>query len=110
MNSVALVYIADSLPGVQQWGCQTDLKFICLSSLIQTRRKREVPVSYYQYHVFFCTNLREDGSQCCQKFGAQDVRDYAREHGMSEREALSKGMEEKSVEFVQGGAEIYKKA
>jgi hypothetical protein len=29
---------------------------------------------------------------------------------MSEREALSKGMEEKAVEFVQGGAELYKKA
>jgi phosphomethylpyrimidine synthase len=40
----------------------------------------------------------------------QDVRDYAREHGMSEDEALDKGMQEKSVEFVEGGSEIYKKA
>jgi len=38
------------------------------------------------------------------------VRDYAREHGMSEHEALKEGMQEKSVEFVDGGAEIYKKA
>jgi phosphomethylpyrimidine synthase len=38
----------------------------------------------------------------------QDVRDYAREHGVSERDALSRGMEEKAVEFVEGGAEIYR--
>ena len=50
------------------------------------------------------------GPHFCSMKITQDVRDYAREHGMSEREALSKGMEEKSVEFVQGGAEIYKKA
>jgi len=50
------------------------------------------------------------GPHFCSMKITQDVRDYAREHGMSEREALSKGMEEKAVEFVQGGAELYKKA
>jgi (2Fe-2S) ferredoxin len=35
-------------------------------------------MSYYKYHVFFCTNLREDGSACCQRFGAQALRDYAK--------------------------------
>lgn len=35
-------------------------------------------VSYYRYHVFFCTNLRDDGSQCCQQYGAQDARDYVK--------------------------------
>ena len=38
----------------------------------------------------------------------QDVRDYARSHGLSEDEALKQGMEEKSVEFVSKGAKIYK--
>jgi (2Fe-2S) ferredoxin len=33
-------------------------------------------LSYYRYHVFFCTNQREDGSQCCAQCGAQDMRDY----------------------------------
>lgn len=33
-------------------------------------------MSYYQYHVFFCTNLRADGSACCQRFDAQAMRDY----------------------------------
>ena len=33
-------------------------------------------MSYYQYHVFFCTNQREDGRQCCGQCGAQDQRDY----------------------------------
>lgn len=36
-------------------------------------------MSYYRHHVFFCTNLRPDGSPCCQRFGAQDVRDYAKQ-------------------------------
>jgi phosphomethylpyrimidine synthase len=50
------------------------------------------------------------GPHFCSMKISQDVRDYAREHGMSEDEALDKGMQEKAVEFVEGGAEIYKKA
>jgi phosphomethylpyrimidine synthase len=38
------------------------------------------------------------------------VRDYAANQGVSEDEALRKGMEEKSVEFVKAGAEVYHKA
>ena len=33
-------------------------------------------MSYYQHHVFVCTNLREDGSQCCQQHNAKEMRDY----------------------------------
>ena len=36
-------------------------------------------MAYYRYHVFFCTNLREDGSDCCQRFDAQGMRDYAKQ-------------------------------
>ena len=39
----------------------------------------------------------------------QDVRDYAAKQGMSEIDALKKGMEQKSVEFVKKGAQIYTK-
>jgi len=35
-------------------------------------------MSYYKYHVFFCTNRREDGG-CCEDFGSQAMRDYAKE-------------------------------
>ncbi len=35
-------------------------------------------MSYYRYHVFFCTNLREDGSACCQRFDARAMRDHAK--------------------------------
>lgn len=35
-------------------------------------------MSYYRHHVFFCTNLREDGSTCCQRFNAQAMRDHAK--------------------------------
>ena len=34
---------------------------------------------------------------------------YAAEQGVSEEEALKKGMEEKSKEFVEKGAEVYAK-
>jgi (2Fe-2S) ferredoxin len=35
-------------------------------------------MSYYRYHVFFCTNLRTDGSACCQRCNAQAMRDHAK--------------------------------
>jgi len=40
----------------------------------------------------------------------EDVRRYAAEHGLSEQEALQKGMEEKSRQFVERGAELYAKS
>jgi phosphomethylpyrimidine synthase len=39
----------------------------------------------------------------------EDVRKYAAEQGVSEQDALEKGMEEKSREFVEKGAEVYAK-
>jgi phosphomethylpyrimidine synthase len=50
------------------------------------------------------------GPHFCSMKITQDVRDYARTQGLSEDEALRKGMEIKAVEFVQQGAEIYHKA
>ena len=40
----------------------------------------------------------------------EDVRKYAAELGIAEEEALKRGMEEKSKEFVEKGAEVYAKA
>jgi hypothetical protein len=40
----------------------------------------------------------------------EDVRKYAAEQGIAEEDALKKGMEEKSREFVEKGAEVYAKA
>jgi len=34
--------------------------------------------SYYRYHVFFCTNQRDDGTACCADHNAQAMRDYAK--------------------------------
>ena len=39
----------------------------------------------------------------------EDVREYAAEQGIAEDEALKRGMEAKSKEFVQKGAEVYVK-
>jgi (2Fe-2S) ferredoxin len=36
-------------------------------------------MSFYQRHIFFCTNQRDDGSACCQNHGAQALRDYAKQ-------------------------------
>ena len=50
------------------------------------------------------------GPNFCSMKITQDVRDYAAKQGITEDAALKKGMEEKAVEFVKGGAEIYKNA
>jgi phosphomethylpyrimidine synthase len=50
------------------------------------------------------------GPQFCSMKISQDVRDFAAAQGVSEQEALKKGMEVKSVEFVKQGAEVYRKA
>jgi phosphomethylpyrimidine synthase len=39
----------------------------------------------------------------------EDVRKYAKEHGLDEEEAIRAGMEEMSKEFIQSGAEVYNK-
>jgi phosphomethylpyrimidine synthase len=49
------------------------------------------------------------GPHFCSMKITQDVRDYAASHGYKEAEALEKGMAEKSIEFVQQGAEVYHK-
>jgi len=35
-------------------------------------------MSFFKHHVFFCTNERADGSQCCAQCGAQQARDYVK--------------------------------
>jgi phosphomethylpyrimidine synthase len=40
---------------------------------------------------------------------SEDVRQYAAQQGIAEEEAIQKGMEEKSKEFAESGAELYQK-
>ena len=47
------------------------------------------------------------GPHFCSMKITQDVRDYAAAQGVNEKDALQKGMQEKAVEFVKKGAEIY---
>ena len=35
-------------------------------------------MAYYERHVFFCCNQREDGSACCADKGSVEMRDYAK--------------------------------
>ncbi len=49
------------------------------------------------------------GPHFCSMKITQDVRDYADKLGVDEKEALHKGMQEKAIEFVKKGAEVYQK-
>ena len=50
------------------------------------------------------------GPHFCSMKITEDVRRYAAEQAVSEEEALRRGMDEKSREFVESGAEVYTKA
>ncbi|HEY7871150.1 MAG TPA: phosphomethylpyrimidine synthase ThiC [Rudaea sp.] len=47
------------------------------------------------------------GPKFCSMKITQDVRDYAKEHGVGEAEALNEGMAEKAREFRESGSEVY---
>jgi phosphomethylpyrimidine synthase len=47
------------------------------------------------------------GPKFCSMKITQDVREFAAEQGLSEKEALVQGLEEKADEFRKSGAEIY---
>ncbi|MCA3221678.1 MAG: phosphomethylpyrimidine synthase ThiC [Burkholderiales bacterium] len=47
------------------------------------------------------------GPHFCSMKITQDVRDYAQRQGLGEAEALRRGMQEKSIEFVQRGGNVY---
>jgi phosphomethylpyrimidine synthase len=49
------------------------------------------------------------GPHFCSMKITQDVREYAATLGISDEQALKKGMEVKAIEFVKSGAEIYRK-
>jgi phosphomethylpyrimidine synthase len=50
------------------------------------------------------------GPHFCSMKITQDVRDYAAREGVTERDALAHGMQQKAVEFVKKGSEVYSKA
>jgi len=50
------------------------------------------------------------GPHFCSMKITEDVRQYAAAQGLSDEEALQKGMEEKSAEFTEKGAEVYLQA
>jgi phosphomethylpyrimidine synthase len=76
------------------------------------------PVTAREYHdetlpqdgaksAHFCSMC---GPHFCSMKITEDVRKYAAEQGLAEEEALKAGMEQKSKEFVESGAEVYQPA
>ncbi|HHL19798.1 MAG TPA: phosphomethylpyrimidine synthase ThiC [Thiothrix sp.] len=49
------------------------------------------------------------GPHFCSMKITQEVREYAAKQGVSTKEAVKKGMKEKSIEFIDAGAQIYNK-
>jgi phosphomethylpyrimidine synthase len=49
------------------------------------------------------------GPHFCSMKITEDVRQYAKEHGVKDEDALKLGMEEKSKEFIEHGSEVYVK-
>ena len=47
------------------------------------------------------------GPKFCSMKITQDIRDYAKEHGLTDADAIQKGLEEKSKEFTDSGSKIY---
>jgi len=39
----------------------------------------------------------------------QEVREYAKQRGLTKEEALIQGMDEKSIEFLASGGDLYRK-
>ena len=50
------------------------------------------------------------GPHFCSMKITQDVREYAAKQGIAEEDAISQGMQTKSIEFIKKGAEVYHKA
>ncbi|HSE01930.1 MAG TPA: phosphomethylpyrimidine synthase ThiC [Burkholderiales bacterium] len=50
------------------------------------------------------------GPHFCSMKITQDVREYAEKQGLAEAEALEQGLRDKAKEFVESGAEIYRRA
>lgn len=50
---------------------------VCFSPV--ARYLKRITAMYYRHHVFFCTNKRDDGSQCCEQNGASQMRAYAKD-------------------------------
>ena len=56
-------------------------------------------MSYYDKHVFFCTNQRSPGEGCCNDHGASRVRDYVKD----KVKALNLSTEEKKIRINSAG-------
>jgi hypothetical protein len=73
------------------------------------------PVSAFRFpwlvtgHMSLVTSPFMCGPHFCSMKITEDVSKYAAEQGITENEALEKGLKEKSAEFAKKGSEVYAK-
>ena len=51
----------------------------CTYNTCDFRRDADMSKPYFQHHVFFCCNQRDDGRESCNNHGANRLRDYAKQ-------------------------------
>jgi len=88
------------------WPSQTNRQVSPKGAFVGKRKRQTLPQEGAK-SAHFCSMC---GPHFCSMKISEDVRKYAAAQNLSEEEALKKGMEEKSKEFAEQGAELYTKA
>ncbi len=106
--------LAKGHPGAQRWDnalsrarfeFRWDDQFnLSLDPLTARSMHDETLPSHGAKVAHFCSMC---GPKFCSMRITQDIRDYAAAHGLEETAALQAGMDEKSREFVAGGAQVH---
>jgi phosphomethylpyrimidine synthase len=81
--------------------------FLCRQSLSKAKQFHDETLPQEgPKTAHFCSMC---GPHFCSMEITEDVRKYAVEHGLTDAEAIERGLEEKSREFVEQGSDVYAK-
>ena len=80
-----------------------------ISFVKRFRRKARKQHTFSVRRSFSVGGCSMCGHHFCSMRITEDVRKYAAEHGLTNAEAIERGLEEKSREFVEQGSDVYAK-
>lgn len=60
---------------------------------------------YYQHHIFFCTNQRENGEPCCGEHDAQALRSYMKQQ-VKQQKVRGRGMVQVNATTCMGRCDL----